>query len=154
MDLCFKTDTTVERLSISIYYIENTEVVFLVSHIINCLKFHGVGLVRVLQRESGLQPRSHHRVSNIFGQSSVDGGLGGLSGGGDGGAVLLGGADLLLGGLGVSGEKLVIDLAGINTLKVNLGGGGNDVTLVHAAERDTVGGVGACEGTNKHGRQW
>lgn len=111
------------------------------SHIINCLKFHSMGLVRVLQRESSLQPRSHHRVSNIFGQSGINGGLGSLSGSRDRSAVLLGGQDLLLGGLGVSGKELVINLAGVNTLQVNLGGGSNNVTLVHAAKRNTVGGV-------------
>lgn len=98
-------------------------------------------LVRVLQRESGLQPRSHHGVSNIFGQSGIDCGLGSLSSGRDGGAVLLSGEDLLLGGLGVSGEELIVDVAGVDTLQVNLGGGGNHVTLVYTAKWDTVGRV-------------
>ena len=46
-------------------------------------------------------------------------------------------------GLGVLLEECVVDLGNINSLDVDLGGGGQSVSLIHSLEGDTVDLVGA-----------
>ncbi len=79
---------------------------------------------------------------NVSLQFGVNGLLGGLSGrGSDGGLRSLGIEQslltLLLGGL-LAGEEGIVDLGHINTGHRDVGGGGDHVSLVHSAKRDTV----------------
>lgn len=110
-----------------------------------------MGLVGLGQCELGGQISTQElHLINISLQLGIHSGLERLSlGGGDGG--LGGGAGLeesllaLLLGHGLSLEHGIGDLGHINAIQVHLGGGGNDVSLVHSAQRDTVEVVGACE---------
>ena len=106
-------------------------------------------LVGLCQGELGGQISAQKLNSVDIGlQLGIYSGLESLSlGGGDGG--LGGGAGLeqgllalLLGGA-LSLEDSIIDLGHINAIQRHLGGGGNDVLLVHSAQGDTVNGVRA-----------
>ncbi len=92
-----------------------------------------MGLVTVSKSEGVLQVVAElSNLSNVGRESGVDLGLSSLSGLSEGRG----------GGGGITSEEGVVDSGSVNTSKRNLGGGGDDVSLIHAAERDAVGGIG------------
>lgn len=105
-----------------------------------------MGLVAVGEREAVLQVSSHGGIQLDGG---VDLTLEGLLLGVGAGRLGLGGLEEALLALGDGDllllEELVVNVgAELDTRDVDLGGGGDDVRLVDAPERDTVDGVGAC----------
>ena len=80
----------------------------------------------------------HVHLIHIGNQLAVHSLLGSLSGiSGDSASAL---GELL--GSGLALEEVIIDGRHIHTIHRHLGAGGNAVSLVHAAKRDTVQGVG------------
>ena len=121
------------------------------------LELHHVRLVVLRQCELGSHVGAQQlHLVDVGLELGVHSGLGSLAlGGGDGG---LGGGTSLEQGLlalllvgSLSLEHSVVDLGHVNAVQGHLGGGGNDVLLVHAAKGNTVDGVGACDKQQNEG---
>ena len=99
-------------------------------------------LVTLSQSESGTQESTKKfDLLDIGLKLRIDGSLGSLSGlGGDSG--LLGSVEqsllTLLDDLLLASEEGIIDLGDIDAIDRHLGGGGNDVSLVDTAKRNSV----------------
>jgi hypothetical protein len=106
------------------------------------LELESVRLVTLSQSESRTQEGAEKlNLANVGSQLGVDSNLSSLSGlRSDSG--LLGSVKeslfALLDGLLLASEEVIINLRDINAIDRHLGGGGNDVSLVHAAQRNTV----------------
>lgn len=115
----------------------------------NTLELEQVGLVGLAESELVLQEGTEElNLGDVGSEGSINLVLDSLALRGQALNGLLGGIEegslgLLLLDL-LAGEEGIIDLGHIDVGQVNLGGGGDDVSLVHAAQRNTVDAVRTC----------